>query len=592
MLRGRFILVLVLLSLMVIVLCVPRPACAVGVIDQSYTASPIGYSWINGHMPIGQSFRPTKSSLLGVDVGIENVLVTDQSYTPGFGVATYNWINPHSPIGESFTPSLPILGAVDVGIYNVETLDQNNDPGFGAVGWNWVQAHQPIGQSFTPIYPQLWRVDLGLDLPIGSSVSLTLNIRQDTITGSIIATQNFTVPVGGPAWVPVYFTPYPGVSLTPGNTYVLDLVGTGVSSVRWYQQTPATYPGGNAITDGNPQSTADYLFKTYGFGNSITMSIHSGTIGGAVVASKTLPIPPMDLPIMMKFTLDTPIMVTIGSTYVIELQQTPESVRWYLVNPAGSYLDGTAITNGSADPFGDYLFSTYGAGTNLIVNVRDGSIGGSLLGSVTGAVPVTAPTLFHVDFPAPIAVTPGDTFVIQLQQNDAQSMRWDLVNPGGGYLNGTAITDGIPNPSADYLFQTYTEAGPTATSLSIDFAPPTINITSSPPEAGTITATISPATPGLPVSIYYATDPAGNWTLITTGNTDGAGKLTVNWTPPANGIYYFQATFSGDASHLASSKTSIPNSMTAVAEFPMITLTLVLSIGLFKVLVRLKKTRR
>ena len=592
MVRGRSLPALVLLSLMVIVLWGPRPASAAGVIDQSYTPNPTGYSWIKSHMPIGQLFRPTKSSLLGVDVGIENVLVADQSNAPGFGGAGYSWINTHSPIGESFTPTLPILGAVDVGIYNAETLDQSFNPGFGGVGWNWVQAHQSIGQSFTPIYPQLWRVDLGLDLPIGSSITLTLNIRQDTITGGIIGSQNFTVPVGGPAWVPVYFTPYPGVSLTPGNTYVLDLVGSGVASVRWYQQAPATYSGGNAITDGSPQPTADYLFKTYGFGNSITMNIHSGTIGAAVVASKTLPIPLMDFPIMMKFTLDTPIMVTIGSSYVIELQQTPESVRWYVVDPAGAYPGGTAITDGSADPNGDYLFNTYGAGTSLTVNVRGGSIGGSILGSVTGTVPVTIPTLFHVDFPAPIAVTPGDPFVIELQQNDAQSMRWDLVNPGG-YANGTAITDDVPNPSVDYLFQTYTKAGPTATSVSIDFAPPTVNIATSPPGAGTITATISPATPGLPISIYYATDPAGNWTLITTGNTDGAGKLTVNWTPPANGIYYFQATFAGDASHLASNVTSSPNSMTAVPEFPMITFTLALSIGLFKVVgVRLRKTRR
>lgn len=579
---------------MIIVLWGPRPASTAGVIDQSYTPSPTGYSWIKSHMPIGQSFKPTKSSLLGVDVGIENVLVTDQSYVPGFGVATYNWINAHSPIGESFTPTLPILGAVDVGIYNVETLDQSFNPGFGGVGWNWVQAHQPIGQTFTAIYPQLWRVDLGLDLPIGSPVTLTLNIRQDTITGGIIGSQNFTVPVGGPAWVPVYFNPYPGISVTPGNTYVLELVGSGVSNVRWYQQIPgATYAGGNAITDGNVQPTSDYLFKTYGFGNSITLSVHSGTIEGAIVAAKTLSIPPMDFPIMMKFTLDTPIMVTIGSTYVIELQQTPESVRWYLVDPAGAYTGGTAITDGSTDPYGDYLFNTYGAGTSLTVNVRGGSIGGSMVGSAAGTVPVMAPTLFHVEFPAPIAVTPGDQFVIELQQNDAQSMRWDLVNPGGGYVNGTAITDGIPNPSADYLFQTYTIPGPTATYMSIDFAPATVNIATSPPGAGTITASISPATQSLPISIYYSTIPVGNWTLITTGNTDGAGKLTVNWTPPANGIYYFQATFEGDASHLASNVTSSPNSMTAVPEFPMITFTLVISIGLFKVLgVRLKKTRR
>ena len=592
MFTRKFVFAAFLFLLMAMVLSVPHPASAAGVVDQSYTPATTGWSWIKAHTPIGQSFTPTMSSLVGVDVGIENVLVTDQSYTPGFGGGVgYNWINSHTPIGESFTPTMPVLGAVDVGIYNVEMLDQSFDPGFG-VGWNWVQAHQPMGQSFKATYPQLWRVDLGLENTGGSPVALTLNIRQGTIAGSIMGTQNFNVPVGGPAWISVYFTPYPGVTLTLGSTYVLDVVGGGASTVRWYIQTPgATYPGGTAITDGGPDVGGDYLFKTYGFGDTVTMNIHSGTIGGTIVASKTLLIPPMDFPIMMKFTFDTPITVTPGSTYLIELQQTPESVRWYIVNPGGAYPGGTAVTDGLAEPNGDYLFDTYGAGNSLLVNVRAGSIGGSILGTATSTVPITAFTLFHVDFPSSIPFTPGSTYVLELQQNDAESMRWYLVNPGGAYPGGTSITDGTPDPNGDYLFQTYANAGPTPTSMSINFAPPTVNMSTSP-GTGTITATINPATPGLPISIYYSTNPAGPWTLITTGNTDGTGAYTATWTPPAPGTYYFRADFTGDASHMPSTAASNPNSMIVVPEFPMIPLTLALTIGIFLILRALNRSKK
>jgi hypothetical protein len=585
----RKILIMCALLLLVMILSNPHPAGAAGVVDQSYTGPATSWNWINSHMPIGQSFKPTMSSLEGVDVGIENVLVMDQSYDPGFAGGNYNWITSHTPIGQSFIPTLPILGAVDVGIYNVETLDQSFNPGFGGfgqgIGLNWVQAHQPIGQSFTPTYPQLWRVDLGLENPFGSPVTLTINIRQGTITGSIIGAQNFTVPVGGPSWISVYFSPHPGLTLIPGNMYVIDLVGHGVSNVRWYaQESGAAYTGGTAITDGVPQLGADYLFTTYGFGNTITLNIRSATIGGSILATKTLPIPPMDFPIMMRFILPTPITLTIGSTYVIELQQTPESVRWYIVDPGGAYPGGMAITDGSVDPNGDYLFNTYGAGNTLIVNVHAGSIGGSLLESLSTIVPVTPQTLFHVDFPVAITVTPGDTYVIELQQNDTQSMRWYIVNPGGGYPNGTAITDDLPYPNGDYIFQTYGNAGATPTSLSIYFAPPSVNIGTSPVGIGSITARITPATLGLPISIYYSPHPAGNWTLIATGNTDGTGAFTVKWTPPAIGIYYFRADFQGDASHMASTVTTNPNSMIAVPGLTTIPLTLAMIVGVFKVL--------
>ena len=563
---------LYVLLLAAVLVALPHSVTAQGVIDQSYTPSTSNTIVINEHMPIGQSFTPSRKELLGVDVGIDNVLTTDQSYNPGFGApgVGYNWIGYHTPIGQSFIPSTPLLGAVDVGIFNEAILDQSFAPDFLApgVGWVYVQSHQPIGQSFTPNYPQLWRVDLGLENPTGNSVPLTLNVRKSSISGSIVGTQTFSVPPEGPSWVTIYFTPYPGVSLTPGIQYVFDLVGTGAPTVRWYVQTPgASYTGGSAVTDGNIDPNGDYLFKTYGFGDKITMNIRSDTIDGTVLATKTLPIPSTDSPIMMRFNLDSPVSVTPGSTYVIELLQSPRSVRWYLVSPGGDYARGSAITDGTTDPNGDYFFDTLGAGDSLTVLIRAGTIAGEILESTTVTVPLTAKILFHIDFPGAIPTIPGNQYVIELQQT-VPSIRWYIVNPGGSYPGGSAIMNGIFDPTGDFLFNTYVPPGPIATSLSVLLQPATVDIGRSP-GSGIITASISPSIEGLAISIYYSTNATGPWTLINVGPTGPSGTYSVVWVPPDTGTYYFRADFAGTITYGASSTISAPNAIQVVPEFPL-----------------------
>ena len=564
--RGAAFLLLLLATLFLAAL--PYPVGAAGVVDQSYTPTTSSWNWIHPHMPIGQSFTPTTNALVGVDLGLGNVLVQDQNYTPGFGVAGYNYINAHSPIGQSFTPAMPILGAVDVGIFNEVILDQSFNPGFSGtgVGWNWVQAHQPIGQSFTPTYPQLWYVQLGLENVGPNPASLTLVLRQGTIDGTIIAQQNVSLPVGGPAMVNVVFYPYPGIAVTPGAVYVMSLVGSGPNTVRWYNKIPAGYSGGPAITNGSNDSSLDYLFNTYGFGSTITMNIHWNSISGPTLASKTEPIPAMDAPMMMRFNLTTPIAVSPGATYVIELLQTPQSVRWYIVSPGANYSGGAAITDGKPNSNAAYLFATYGASYTLTVSIRSGTISGPLIGSTTATVPLTAYALFHVDFPGTIPLTPGGHYVIELNES-VRSMHWFIVDPGGGYLGGSAITNGVPDPNGDYIFQTYTTPGLTPTTLSISFVPASLNMTA-PPGTGTITVTLTPAVAGEPISLYFSTNSGGPWTTLVSGHTDPTGRYSVAWKPPQTGTYYFRADFTGDVNYAGSTTTTAPNAMVVVPEFP------------------------
>ena len=250
---------------------------------------------------------------------------------------------------------------------------------------------------------------------------------------------------------------------------------------------------------------------------------------------------------------------------------------------------GTAITSGTPQSGSDYLFDTCGAGNSLTVNIRAGSIAGSVLATATGSVPLTSPTLVHADFPS-TALTPGNLYVIELQQN-VQSMRWYIVDPGGAYAGGTAINSGVIDSSGDYVFNTYAGASPTSTSLAVSFTPPTVDIGTHPPGNGAITATISPAVAGLPISIYFGTSVAGPWTLISTGTTDGSGQYTVTWLPPTTGTYYFRADFAGDSSYSPSTTTSAPSSMVVIPEFPpaAVGITLMLCIGMFELHWRSRK---
>lgn len=205
---------------------------------------------------------------------IPNVSATDRKWI--FQPPIINWLT-----GQSFTGDIAALAAPNVGTFDESLiLDQSFDPGGGPnVGWNWVQYHQPIGQSFTPTNPQLRRVDLGLENPSTASVSATLNVRQGTISGSMVGTQVFSVPVQGLAWVSVYFDPSPGVAVVPGMPYVLELVAAGPAALRWYIMTPGGYyAGGTAITDGVPDPNGDYFFKTFGLASGQQQSASTFSI--------------------------------------------------------------------------------------------------------------------------------------------------------------------------------------------------------------------------------------------------------------------------------------------------------------------------
>ena len=98
-----------------------------------------------------------------------------------------------------------------------------------------------------------------------------------------------------------------------------------------------------------------------------------------------------------------------------------------------------------------------GAGP-LTVRLREGTLGGPTLATTTRIIPQYAdPHTVHVEhfeFPAPVAVTPGSTYVIMIDSNNCSH---GIVAPPSGdpYPDGVFISRGVPCATGcDILFAT------------------------------------------------------------------------------------------------------------------------------------------
>jgi hypothetical protein len=99
-------------------------------------------------------------------------------------------------------------------------------------------------------------------------------------------------------------------------------------------------------------------------------------------------------------------------------------------------------------------------GGDLTVKIRQGSMIGAVLGEISGPTPTGNNVVAHFDFPAPVAVTPGQVYVIEL----LTSAIMHVFNGATSYPAGNAFLFGAPAGS-DLVFQTC--AGP-ATGLCDD----------------------------------------------------------------------------------------------------------------------------
>ena len=98
---------------------------------------------------------------------------------------------------------------------------------------------------------------------------------------------------------------------------------------------------------------------------------------------------------------------------------------------------------------------------DIRVTIRQGNIGGQILGQTTQTVSV--PSFFttvHFDFPSVVPLTPNIIHVIQVESVNGKDLKISTGSPG--YPGGQAIVSGSRDPSQDFRFETFFQFPPGA----------------------------------------------------------------------------------------------------------------------------------
>jgi hypothetical protein len=240
-----------------------------------------------------------------------------------------------------------------------------------------------------------------------------------------------------------------GVDVSILNQPNLDQSLTTVTSWDWVD---AHMPIGQSFKPINPLFTgfSVYLENTGAVSRVVTMNLRSGSIGGSILGTKSFTLAGPTAAGFINVDMSSPVTVTPGSTYVLQLAVSGANVRWYADAGAG-YPGGTAIRDGLVWTT-DYGFKTYGASDNITTNIRSGTIAGPIIATATKTVPFQPFTWTHIDF-TQFSVVPGNIYVLELVE-PGKSMSWE-GSSGGGYAGGTAIYMGAANAGFDNLFRTY-----------------------------------------------------------------------------------------------------------------------------------------
>jgi len=156
----------------------------------------------------------------------------------------------------------------------VGVLDQSNDPETGT-SFGCSDTGLSIYQSFTPTASPLVAVELRLraggDFPV-VGVDTTVKIRSGSPVGTVLGTA--TTFVEGPQVVGtqllVLFSFSPAITLTPGDTYVIEWLSPAPAGVNanailtWMGRTDNPYPGGTMFGWlGTEVPSHDLNFRTF-----------------------------------------------------------------------------------------------------------------------------------------------------------------------------------------------------------------------------------------------------------------------------------------------------------------------------------------
>jgi len=125
----------------------------------------------------------------------------------------------------------------------------------------YFQSRAPLGQSFTPTLSQVGFVQVFLSWDLQDT--LTLNLREESITGPIVGSVGPVLP----AWnIVLHYAEIDFLSpltVVPGRKYVFEIVqhGSGRCWTAGYRADTIDYPGGSAILNGVEMPGNDLWFR-------------------------------------------------------------------------------------------------------------------------------------------------------------------------------------------------------------------------------------------------------------------------------------------------------------------------------------------
>ena len=144
-------------------------------------------------------------------------------------------------------------------IYDQQSVPNDTTGGEGAP---IIQANGPVGQSFTPLLPGVGfvRLFLGDSSRNGIGATIFLNLRSDSMTGPILGSTQPVFMADGFTGRTNFLFPTE-VAVSPGTTYIFELVVQSGDNWSVIDDPQFNYPGGTAFGQGLPALPFDLWFR-------------------------------------------------------------------------------------------------------------------------------------------------------------------------------------------------------------------------------------------------------------------------------------------------------------------------------------------
>lgn len=156
-----------------------------------------------------------------------------------------------------------------------EVIDQSCEPSGEGTMYATTIFDMPMGQSFIPTKSPLAGVEVYLKtVNAYGDDTITLNLRQGSITGNILTSSTQTVAGSIMNWEGLVYFAFPSAqTVTPGDVYVWELVVTNPTFAYYATTATDLYAGGNLFTAGSPRVNQDAYFRTYTYPDPSAPSI-------------------------------------------------------------------------------------------------------------------------------------------------------------------------------------------------------------------------------------------------------------------------------------------------------------------------------